>query len=119
MPRFEGRPPDGIPHDGEGFVGVDEHGGVIGLERVYAAGDVTPSRSSRGPLRPSRPTRSPRRSPPRAGAAIEPKPFDPVLRGVLFTGREPRYLYGRPTGGHGETSNFSERPEGPLREGQG
>ena len=51
-----------------------------------------------------------------AGCEVEPAPFDPVLRGVLWTGGEPRYLYGRLTGGHGETSRLSERRRpGPSR----
>ncbi len=41
LPRLEGRRIAGIPHDADGFVGVDEHGRAIGLERVFAAGDVT------------------------------------------------------------------------------
>ncbi len=118
MPRFEGRPPDGVPHDGDGFVGVDEHGGVIGLERVYAIGDVTTFPVKQGALTTQQADTVAEAIAAAAGAAIEPKPFDPVLRGVLFTGRQPRYLYGQPTGGHGETSSFSERPEGPLREGK-
>jgi sulfide:quinone oxidoreductase len=43
-------------------------------------------------------------------ADVEARPFDPVLRGVLWTGGQPRYLYGRLTGGHGETSTFSDTP---------
>jgi sulfide:quinone oxidoreductase len=118
MPRFEGRPPDGVPHDGEGFVRVDEHGGVIGLERVYAIGDVTTFPVKQGALATQQADTVAETIAAAAGAAVEPKPFDPVLRGVLFTGDQPRYLYGRPTGGHGETSSFSERPNGPLREGK-
>jgi len=118
MPRFEGRPPDGVPHDGEGFVGVDEHGGVVGLERVYAIGDVTTFPVKQGALATQQADTVAEAIAAAAGAAVEPKPFDPVLRGVLFTGDQPRYLYGRPAGGHGETSSFSERPDGPLREGK-
>jgi hypothetical protein len=43
------------------------------------------------------------------GIGSEPEPFDPVLRAVLWTGAEPRYLYGRPSGGHGEVSEVSLR----------
>ena len=41
LPRLEGRRIEGIPHDEDGFVAIDEHGSVVGLERVYAAGDVS------------------------------------------------------------------------------
>jgi sulfide:quinone oxidoreductase len=118
LPRFEGRPPDGVPHDGEGFVGVDEHGGVPGLERVYAIGDVTTFPLKQGALATQQADTVAEAIAAAAGAAIEPEPLDPVLRGVLFTGDRPRYLYGRLTAGHGETSSFSERPDGPLREGK-
>lgn len=118
LPRFEGLPITGIPHDGEGFIGVDEHGGVIGLERVYAVGDVTTFPVKQGALATQQADTVAEAVAAAAGGAADPRPFDPVLRGVLWTGRQPRYLYGRPTGGHGETSSFSERPEGPLREGK-
>jgi sulfide:quinone oxidoreductase len=118
LPRFEGRPPAGIPHDGEGFVGVDEHGGVIGLERVYAVGDVTAFPVKQGALATQQADAAAEAIAATAGAAIDPQPFDPVLRGVLWTGRQPRYLFGRLTGGRGETSSFSERAEGPLRGGR-
>lgn len=39
--RLEGRRAAGVPHDADGSIGVDEHGRAIGLERVFAAGDVT------------------------------------------------------------------------------
>jgi sulfide:quinone oxidoreductase len=41
LPRAAGRFVEGLPHDREGFVPVDRHGVVDGLERVYAAGDIT------------------------------------------------------------------------------
>lgn len=118
LPRFEGLPLAGVPHDDEGFVGVDEHCGVVGLERVYAIGDVTTFPVKQGALATQQADAAAEAIAAAAGAAIVPQPFDPILRGVLWTGREPRYLYGRPTGGHGETSSFSERPDGPLRGGR-
>ena len=53
-----------------------------------------------------------------AGIEIEPAPFDPVLRGMLWTGAEPRYLYGRPAGGHGEVSKLSREPLWPEPDGK-
>ncbi|HKT83580.1 MAG TPA: FAD-dependent oxidoreductase [Solirubrobacterales bacterium] len=118
LPRFEGRSLPGVPHDGEGFIGVEEHGGVIGLKGVYAIGDVTTFPVKQGALTTQQADAVAEVVASAAGAAVDPRPFDPVLRGVLWTGRRPRYLYGRPTGGHGETSSFSERPEGPMRDGK-
>ena len=43
-----------------------------------------------------------------AGACPGPSPFEPVLEGVLLTGGTPRYLRGRPTGGHGAESELTE-----------
>jgi hypothetical protein len=45
---------------------------------------------------------------------VEANPLDPVLRGVLWTGAKPRYLFGWLAGGHGETSVASERPPWPV-----
>lgn len=118
LPRFEGLPLAGIPREGEGFVGVDEHGRVIGLERVYAVGDITTFPVKQGALTTQQADTVAEAIAAAAGSAVDPRPFDPVLRGVLWTGQQPRYLYGRPTGGRGETSSFSERPEGPLRAGK-
>src|SRR5439155_14820692 len=39
LPRLEGRPIDGVPQDDHGFIAVDEHCAVRGVDGVYAAGD--------------------------------------------------------------------------------
>ncbi|HEU4944922.1 MAG TPA: NAD(P)/FAD-dependent oxidoreductase [Solirubrobacterales bacterium] len=118
LPRLEGRRVSGIPHDEEGFVGVDEHGGVIGLERVYAAGDVTAFPVKQGGMSTQQADTVAEAIAAAAGAGFEARPFDPTLRAVLWTGREPRYLYGSASGGDDEASSFSERPHGPLRSGK-
>jgi sulfide:quinone oxidoreductase len=41
LPRLRGAPIDGIPQTVNGFVPVDRHCRVHGLENVYAAGDIT------------------------------------------------------------------------------
>ena len=114
LPRLEGRRIAGIPHDRDGFVGVDEHCRAIGLDRVYAAGDVTAFPIKQGGIAGQQADVAAEAIAAAAGAGLEASPFDPVLRGVLWTGREPRYLYGRPTGGHGEASSLSERPQAPI-----
>ena len=40
-PLLDGPRLRGVPHDGRGFIPVDEHGRVPGLDHVYAAGDGT------------------------------------------------------------------------------
>jgi len=118
LPRLEGRRIAGIPRDADGFVGVDEHGRVIGLERVFAAGDVTAFPVKQGGIATQQADAVAEAIAAEAGAEVEPQPFDPILRGVLWTGREPRYLYGRPTGGHGEMSSLGERPQWPPQDGK-
>ncbi len=118
LPRLEGRRVVGVPHDPDGFVGVDEHGRAIGVERVFAAGDVTAFPIKQGGIATQQADAAASLIACESGADVDPEPFDPVLRGVLWTGREPRYLYGRPTGGHGETSSLSEQPQWPEQNGK-
>jgi sulfide:quinone oxidoreductase len=115
LPRLEGRRIAGIPHESDGFIGVDEHGRAIGLQCAYAAGDVTTFPVKQGGIATQQADAVAEAIAWDAGAEVDPCPFDPVLRGVLWTGREPRYLYGRPTGGDGEISSLSKSPQGsPL-----
>jgi sulfide:quinone oxidoreductase len=41
LPRVEGLRISGLPHDRDGFLPVDEHASVIGVDDVFAAGDGT------------------------------------------------------------------------------
>jgi sulfide:quinone oxidoreductase len=118
LPRLEGRRVAGVPHDASGFVGVDEHGRVMGVEGVLAAGDVTGFPVKQGGIATQQADAAASLIASEAGAAVDPEPFDPVLRGVLWTGRGPRYLFGRPTGGRGDTSSLSEEPQWPQPEGK-
>ena len=117
LPRLEGRRIDGLPHDEEGFLRVGEHGEVLGVERVYAAGDVTSFPVKQGGIATQEADAAAEAIAAAAGCEVEPQPFDPVLRGVLWTGGKPRYLYGRLTGGHGEVSKLTE--EAPWAEADG
>ena len=118
LPRLEGRRITGIPHDAGGFVGVDEHGRVIGLEGVFAAGDVTVFPVKQGGIATQQADVVAEAIAAEVGVEVDPQPFDPILRGVLWTGREPRYLYGRPTGGHDEMSSLGERPQWSPQDGK-
>ena len=81
------------PSRRSGFVPTDAEGRVSGTCRRLRRRrcDAVPPEAGR-PRRPSRPTRSRRRSPRMSGADVRPMPFRPVLRGLLFTGFVPRYL---------------------------
>ncbi|HEX8959916.1 MAG TPA: FAD-dependent oxidoreductase [Solirubrobacterales bacterium] len=118
LPRLEGRRIEGIPHDRNGFIAVDEHGRVAGMERVFAAGDVTTFPVKQGGIATQQADAVAEVIAAEVGGEVEPAPFDPVLRGVLWTGERPRYLYGWLAGGHGEGSTLSERPPWPEREGK-
>lgn len=118
LPRLEGRQIAGIPHDADGFVGVDEHGRVVGWEGIFVAGDVTAFPVKQGGIATQQADVVAEAIAAEAGADVNPRPFEPILRGVLWTGREPRYLYGRPTGGHGEMSSLDERPQWSPQDGK-
>jgi sulfide:quinone oxidoreductase len=86
----------GLP-DTDGFVPVDEHGAVRGLEGVYAAGDVTASPIKQGGLAAQQAVVGAEAIAARHGAGLEPRPYRPVLRGMLLTGGQSRWLRA-PTG---------------------
>jgi sulfide:quinone oxidoreductase len=118
LPRLEGRRIDGLPADPDGFLLVDEHCRVAGARNVYAAGDVTAFPVKQGGIATQEADVAAEAIAAAAGVGIEPTAFDPVLRGTLWTGGEPRYLYGRPAGGHGEVSKLSRQPLWPEPDGK-
>jgi sulfide:quinone oxidoreductase len=44
------------------------------------------------------------------GASVRPRPFRPLLRGLLLTGETPRFLWTEIGGGRGETSTVTPYP---------
>jgi sulfide:quinone oxidoreductase len=115
LPRLEGRAIRGVLHDPDGFARSDEHCRVLKEERIYAAGDVTSFPVKQGGIAAQQADVAAEAIAAELDAAIVPRTFDPVLRGVLWTGYAPLYLQGWLAGGHGETSTVSERP--PWEEG--
>ena len=109
-PSFKGRSVEGIPHDEDGFIPVDEHSLVRGLQNVFAVGDVTNFPVKQGGIATQQADAAAEVIAAQIGGQVEPQPFEPVLRAVLLTGEEPKYLYGKLGGGHGETSTFSDDP---------
>jgi len=61
---------------------------------VYAAGDVTQFPLKQGGIATQHADAVASAIAARLGAAVEPAPFRPVLRGLLLTGMAPRYLRG-------------------------
>jgi sulfide:quinone oxidoreductase len=110
LPKLEGRRIRGVPHDVEGFVHIDAYCRVLGSDHLYAAGDVTGFPVKQGGLATQQADIAAEAIAAGLGAPVSPHEFDPILRGVLWTGAEPRYLEGWLSGGHGETSTMSETP---------
>jgi len=118
LPRLEGRRIDGLTANADGFLLVDEHCRVAGARGVFAAGDVTTFPVKQGGIATQEADAAAEAIAAAAGVEIEPVTFAPVLRGVLWTGGDPRYLYGRPDGGHGEVSKLSSEPLWPETDGK-
>jgi sulfide:quinone oxidoreductase len=102
LPRLRGRTPDGIPADPDGFIAVDAHGRVAGVDGVWAAGDGIAFPVKFGGLAAEQADAAAADIAANAGAAVERKPFRPVLRGRLFTGSGPRYMRYDAAGGDGQ-----------------
>jgi sulfide:quinone oxidoreductase len=110
LPRSVGPRIPGLPADGEGFVPVDEHGRVAGLEDVYAAGDVTAWPLKQGGLASQQADAAAETIAAWAGAPVQPAPFRPVLRGLLLTDDRPVFLRGQDVGSPEETSTATTAP---------
>ena len=110
LPRLYGPAPRGIPHDDDGFIPIDSHGMVHGVQHVYAAGDGTTYPVKHGGIAAQQADAVAELIAKRAGAGIEPRPFRPVLRAQLMTGGEPRYLRADIHSRATEHSQASEKP---------
>ncbi|HEX6618489.1 MAG TPA: FAD-dependent oxidoreductase [Solirubrobacteraceae bacterium] len=92
LPDLVGRRVPGLRQDAAGFIAVDEHCRVPGAEGVYAAGDVTTFPLKQGGLATQQADTAVEAMLATLGLPIVPRPFEPVLKGVLYTDREPAYL---------------------------
>jgi sulfide:quinone oxidoreductase len=110
LPRLRGPRIDGLPQTFEGFVPVDAHGRVHGLSDVFAAGDITTFPVKQGGIATQEADAAAEQIAADAGADLSPQPFRPVLRGLLLTGRQPRYLRHELTGEEGDASVASAEP---------
>jgi sulfide:quinone oxidoreductase len=98
LPRLLGRHIGGLARDAAGFVVVDEHGRVAGCDGVFAAGDITDFPLKQGGLAAQQADAAAETMLAELGLPIVPRPFAPVLQGVLYTDRDPAYLRA-PSGG--------------------
>jgi sulfide:quinone oxidoreductase len=108
LPRLLGSRIPGIPHDADGFIPVDLHCAVQGEDAIYAAGDATTFPVKQGGIASQMADAAVEAIAARFGAPVRPRPFEPVLRGLLLTGGAPRYMRAEVGGGHGEDWSVSE-----------
>jgi sulfide:quinone oxidoreductase len=90
LPRLAGPAIEGLPAETDGFLVTDAHARVAGVRDVYAAGDVTAFKQ--GGIACQQADAAAEHVAARAGAAIDPTPLTPVLRGMLLTERWSRFL---------------------------
>jgi sulfide:quinone oxidoreductase len=102
LPTLRGPAVYGLPADEHGFIPIDQHARVKGLEGVYAAGDGTNFPIKQGGLGTQQADAAAEHIAASLGASLDPQPFHPVLRGMLITGDESLNLKHSLTGGEGE-----------------
>jgi sulfide:quinone oxidoreductase len=109
VPLLSGPAPHGVPCDGAGFIPVDSHGLVRGVDHVYAAGDGTDFPIKQGGIAAQQADAVAEVIAKRAGAAVDPRPLRPVLRVQVLAGGTKRFLR-RDAGNDGGVSEASEDP---------
>jgi sulfide:quinone oxidoreductase len=110
LPELYGPDVAGLPEGPHGFIPIDIHCQVPGVERVYAAGDATEFAVKHGGLAAQQADAAAAAIAALAGAAVDPQPFRPVVHGILLGGEDPLYLSANITGGQGARSEVSDRP---------
>ncbi len=110
LPELYGPAVRGLPAAAHGFIPVDVHGQVRGVERVYAAGDAVDFAVKQGGVSAQQADAAAEAIAALAGAPVEPRPFDPLIHGLLLTGGAPRYLTAHLAGGHGFSSELTDVP---------
>lgn len=102
LPFLRGPYLEGLPHDADGFIPVDDHSRVKGVPGVYAVGDVTAFPVKQGGLATQQADVVAETIVAGSGADVEVAPLDPVLRALLLTGDRPAYLRTALGGHHGD-----------------
>jgi sulfide:quinone oxidoreductase len=92
LPTISGPELAGVPTDEQGFIAIDEHGGVRGVPDVYAAGDATTFPVKQGGLACQLADAIAAQLAATAGADIQPEPFRPILRGRVLSVHGAHYL---------------------------
>jgi sulfide:quinone oxidoreductase len=96
-----------LPSDEDGFLPIDKHGRVVGVDDVYAAGDGTNFPIKQGGIACQQADAVAEVIAKAAGASLEPRSFRPVLRGRLITGGESRFMRTDLSGREGDAAQTS------------
>jgi sulfide:quinone oxidoreductase len=116
MPRIAGPEIRNLPTAEDGFTPIDDRCRVDGMgERVFAAGDAVSFPVKQGGLGSQMADIAAEGIAALAGADVEPTPLRPVIRGVLYTGRDPLFLTARYADGDIE-SEVSHEQAWPAEE---
>ena len=110
LPELYGPAVRGLPGGEHGFIPIDLHAKVRGVERVYAAGDATDFAIKHGGISAQQADAAAEEIAALAGAPVQAKPFHPTVYGMVLTGGAPLYLRAQLTGGHGFSSEASDEP---------
>ena len=99
LPRAVGPGLPGLPADARGFIPTDRHGRVPDADAVWAAGDAIAFPVKQGGLASQQADAAAESIAAQAGAELEPRPYQPVLRGMMLTGRGKAWMRHQPAGG--------------------
>jgi sulfide:quinone oxidoreductase len=110
LPVLEGPAVEGLPRDARGFLPVDRNGRVTGVDDVYAAGDATCFPIKQGGLACQQADAAAEAIAASAGADITPRPYAPILRGILLTEHAATFMLRDAGGAAGDDGRASERP---------
>jgi sulfide:quinone oxidoreductase len=102
LPHAVGPAVSGIPTDARGFVPTDLYGKVPDVDAVWAAGDALAFPVKQGGLAAQQADAAATAIAAAVGADVAPRPFHPVLRGMMLTGRGQAWMRRTPgDGGEG------------------
>ena len=110
LPLLDGPAIAGLPRDAGGFLPIDRHGRVSGVADVYAAGDATNFTIKQGGIACQQADAAAEAIAAAAGAGNVPEPFAPVLRGVLVTEHETRFMRRDASGAAGDRTGAAVSP---------